>query len=510
MPQNPEKIQDHVELFHQPEYQQLFQNKKEFEKGHSAEEVARVAEWTKSWEYREKNFAREALTVNPAKGCQPLGAIFAAVGFEGTLPFVQGSQGCVAYFRTHLTRHYKEPFSAVSSSMTEDAAVFGGLQNMIDGLANAYQLYKPKMIAVSTTCMAEVIGDDLGAFISNAKNAGSIPQDFPVPFAHTPSFVGSHITGYDNMLKGILSNLTQGKKGSSNGKINFIPGFDTYVGNYREIKRMVSLMGIDYTLLADNSDYLDTPNDGHFKMYHPGTTLEEGADSINAKATVALQAHSTPKTREYIEKEWGQQVVVSRPWGIRGTDEFLMQLSQLTGKPIPAELELERGRAVDAMTDSHAWLHGKRFAIYGDPDLVYGVVSFMLELGAEPAHILVHNSNQDFEAEMQALLNSSPYGQNGKIWPGKDLWHLRSLLFTEPVDLMIGNSYAKYLWRDTKTPLIRIGYPIMDRHHLHRYSTIGYQGVINMLNWVVNGLFEEIDRNTNIPSKTDISFDLIR
>jgi len=53
--------------------------------------------------------------------------------------------------------------------MTEDAAVLGGLANMIDGLANAYSLYKPKMIAVSTTCMAEVIGDDLNGFIKNAK-----------------------------------------------------------------------------------------------------------------------------------------------------------------------------------------------------------------------------------------------------------------------------------------------------------------------------------------------------
>jgi nitrogenase molybdenum-iron protein beta chain len=50
----------------------------------------------------------------------------------------------------------------------------------------------------------------------------------------------------------------------------------------------------------------------------------------------------------------------------------------------------------------------------------------------------------------------------------------------------------------------------MDRHHLHRYATIGYEGTINLLNWVVNTIFEEIDRNTNIPSKTDISYDLIR
>ena len=37
------------------------------------EEVERVAAWINTEEYKEKNFAREALTVNPAKACQPLG-----------------------------------------------------------------------------------------------------------------------------------------------------------------------------------------------------------------------------------------------------------------------------------------------------------------------------------------------------------------------------------------------------------------------------------------------------
>ncbi len=511
MSQDVSNIKDHAKLFHQDEYQQLFAGKKEFEGGHSPEEVARVAEWTKTWEYREKNFAREALTVNPAKACQPLGAILAAVGFEATLPFVHGSQGCVAYFRTHFTRHFKEPFVGVSSSMTEDAAVFGGLNNLIDGLANSYKLYKPKMIAVCTTCMAEVIGDDLSAFISNAKDAGSVPEDLPVPFAHTPSFVGSHVTGYDNMLRGILMNLTAGKKvQTTNGKINLIPGFETYIGNLREVKRLTSLMGVPSTLLADNSDTLDSPNEGEYVMYPGGTPLEEAADACNGKFTIALQKYSTVKTREYIQTEWKQETAVHRPVGIRGTDEFLMALSELTGQPIPRELELERGRAVDAITDSHTWIHGKRVALYGEPDLVMGLLSFLLELGAEPVHVLVHNSNQEFEAEARALLDSSPFGQGATVWGGKDLWHMRSLLFTEPVDFLIGNSYGKYLARDTQIPLIRIGYPIFDRHHLHRYPTFGYQGAINLLNWIVNGLLEELDRNTNIAGKTDISYDLIR
>ena len=215
MTQNADHVLDHFELFRGPEYQQMLANKKKmFENPRDPAEVERIREWAKTPEYREKNFAREALTVNPAKACQPLGAVFAAVGFEGTIPFVHGSQGCVAYYRSHLSRHFKEPSSCVSSSMTEDAAVFGGLNNMIDGLANTYNMYKPKMIAVSTTCMAEVIGDDLNAFIKTAKEKGSVPAEYDVPFAHTPAFVGSHVTGYDNVLKGIIEHFWDGKAGN--------------------------------------------------------------------------------------------------------------------------------------------------------------------------------------------------------------------------------------------------------------------------------------------------------
>ena len=150
MSQNAENVLDHFNLFRSPEYIEMFENKKQFENPEPSDKLEQAREWTKTWEYREKNFAREALTVNPAKACQPLGAVFVAVGFEGTLPFVHGSQGCVAYYRSHFSRHFKEPSSCVSSSMTEDAAVFGGLNNMVDGLANAYSMYQPRHAATAT------------------------------------------------------------------------------------------------------------------------------------------------------------------------------------------------------------------------------------------------------------------------------------------------------------------------------------------------------------------------
>ena len=136
------------------------------------EDEKRVADWINTPEYREKNFARQALVINPAHACQPLGAELCAHGFEGTLPFVHGSQGCASYYRSTLNRHFREPAPAVCSAMSEDGAVFGGQNNLHEGLENAVALYHPKMIAIFTSCMPEIIGDDLTAFLKNARQKG--------------------------------------------------------------------------------------------------------------------------------------------------------------------------------------------------------------------------------------------------------------------------------------------------------------------------------------------------
>jgi nitrogenase molybdenum-iron protein beta chain len=519
MGQDAEKVIDHFELFRGSEYTSMLASKKcMFEDPVPAAELDRVKEWTKSEEYRKKNFAREALSINPAKACQPLGAVFAALGFERTLPFVHGSQGCVAYYRSHFSRHFKEPTSAVSSSMTEDAAVFGGLANMIDGLANSFNMYKPKMIAVSTTCMAEVIGDDLNAFIKNAKEKQSVPADLDVPFAHTPAFVGSHVVGYDNAMRGILEHFWDGKAGTApklerlpNGKLNFIGGFDGYtVGNIREIKRLFDLMGIEYTILGDNSDVWDTPGDGQFRMYDGGTTLEEAANAVHAHATVSMQEFCTEKTLDLIEGHGQEVIAFNHPVGVECTDRFLLEVSRLTGKPIPPAIAKERGRLIDAIADSSAHIHGKKFALYGDPDLTLGLTGFLLELGAEPVHILSTNGGSAWKEKVEALLAASPFGKGCHVYAQKDLWHMRSLLFTEPVDFLIGNTYGKFLERDTKTPLIRVGFPIFDRHHHHRYPVWGYQGGLNVLVTLLDKIFDTIDQNTQDIGKTDYSFDIIR
>jgi nitrogenase molybdenum-iron protein beta chain len=194
-----------------------------------------------------------------------------------------------------------------------------------------------------------------------------------------------------------------------------------------------------------------------------------------------------------------------------------MKVSEVTGKPIPESITKERGRLVDMMTDSHAWLHGKKMALYGDPDFVLGLTKFLLELGVEPTHIVCHNGTKRWEKAMKAILEASPYGANAKLYRGADLWHLRSLCFTDKPDFLIGNSHGKYIQRDTlhkgkafEVPLIRLGFPIFDRHHLHRHTTLGYEGGMYILTTLTNAVLERLDDETRLLGTTDISYDLVR
>ena len=160
---------------------------------------------------------------------------------------------------------------------------------------------------------------------------------------------------------------------------------------------------------------------------------------------------------------------------------------------------------MDAATDAHQYFHGKRFALFGDPDLMMGLASFLMEMGGEPVHIVSTNGTTKWSKQMQALLASSVYGSSAKVYQGKDLWHMPSLLMTEPVDMIIGDSHGKYAARDAGIPHVRVGFPITDRVNMHRYATIGYKGALNLITWIANAFIEEMDRNSD-----DAHFELLR
>ena len=133
-------------------------------------------------------------TVNPCTLCAPLGAALASAGVRGTVPLLHGGQGCATYIRRYLISHFREPMDIASSSFGESQTVFGGEANLHRALANIDRQYKPNLITVATTCVAETIGEDVERLLANffEKN----PGHGPVVWASTPSFKDGHVEGF--------------------------------------------------------------------------------------------------------------------------------------------------------------------------------------------------------------------------------------------------------------------------------------------------------------------------
>ena len=81
--QAAEKIKPCFPLFRDDDYKGMIARKREkFEEAPAKDKVAETFEWTTSKEYQDLNFKREALTINPAKACQPLGSALCGLGFH--------------------------------------------------------------------------------------------------------------------------------------------------------------------------------------------------------------------------------------------------------------------------------------------------------------------------------------------------------------------------------------------------------------------------------------------
>ncbi len=435
---------------------------------------------------------REALKINPAKTCQPIGAMYAALGIHGCMPHSHGSQGCCAYHRSHLTRHYKEPVIATTSSFTEGASVFGGLSNMTQALSNIFAIYNPDIVAVHTTCLSEVIGDDLPMMLRKAYDEGIIPEGKTVIHANTPSFVGSHITGFSSMTKAMVQYLSE-RSGCRQDQINLVPGF-TDPTDMREIKRLVGKMGIDMVLFPDTSGVLDQPQTGYYSMYPSGgVTIDRLKTTGDSKATIALGGYASGAAALELESRFNVPAsLMELPIGLTQTDRFIHALHECTGMKVPDAIELERGRLLDIMSDMQQYFHGLRIAVAGDPDNVISMVQMLVDLDMKPVYVLTGSPAQRFEERVRQLLGD--HVPDAIIRQNADLFDLHQWIKNGPVDLILGNTYCKQIARAENIPLVRFGFPILDRMSHRIFPTVGYIGAMRLMDKMIDALFDKKDR----------------
>jgi nitrogenase molybdenum-iron protein beta chain len=395
--------------------------------------------------------------------------MYALFGVHAAVPLVHGSQGCSAYPMRMFNRHFGEPVQVAVSSLGEDASVFGGKKNLVESIKNVIARRHPALIGVITTCLSETIGDDIDGIISE----GNFVDSKVVPI-HTPSYVGSHVTGYDNALKALVTNLSEeADSDNANGKLDIVPGM-VNPGDVLEIKQMLDSMDVSYTILSDISETLNAP----LILPKPpfprgGSSVAELEDCAKARGVIALCEHAGGSAAVYLKGKYGMAADTICPIGVANTDRFLDTVCDMTGVEIPV--------------DVHMKTCGKRAAIFADPDIALALAEFVTELGMVPVIVSSSTASRKF-------LQNAKSVTDGEILNGRDLYELQRAVKDNEVDILFGNTKCTPIAKDEDVAFVRCGFPVYDRVGYHRYGIMGYRGGVYLTDLITNAILEWGDR----------------
>jgi nitrogenase molybdenum-iron protein NifN len=439
-----------------------------------------------------------AATRNACKLCSPLGAAMVFKGIRGCLPFLHGSQGCATYIRRYMISHFREPVDIASSSFSEDDAIFGGARNFAQGVDNVIRQYQPEVVGVATTCLSETIGDHMIGMIKayQQRTEGSGP---PLVHVSTPAYTGTHSDGYHAAVKAVVQQFAKPMGLTMSRMVNLLPPMMS-CADLRHLRQLCSAYGLEATLLPDYAATLEGEGwDAYHRISPGGTSLDDLAEMGAACATLQLSpslVHAKDTAGTWMEAKLGVPCQrLGWPLGIRMTDQFCEALGRISAGPMPASLKSERGRLVDAYVDAHKYVAGKRAVVFGEPDLVVAVATFLAEIGIRPVLCATGAKVKGW----RELLGQQIEGGLADVdtLSGADHAKVSARARSLQPDLLVGASKGYPLARELKVPLVRIGFPIHDRIGAQRMLSVGYQGTQQLFDRVVNALLEAKQDNSS-------------
>ncbi|MBK9575669.1 MAG: nitrogenase [Fibrobacteres bacterium] len=434
-------------------------------------------------------------TANPCHQCRPLGAMVAFQGVEGCVPFLHGSQGCATYMRRYLISHFREPVDIASSSVSEKEAVLGGGPSLRKGLRNVTEKYGAKVVGLATTCLTETTGEDLGMLVhewdkevlENPLEAGN-PEVVKV---NCPSYDGTHMDGFHGATRALVEHFAENT--APHGGMTLFPNFVS-PADLRHLREMIAAFGMGATLVPDYSERLDGPALAEMPTMTDGGTTMDAMRALPGSRMAVEFGRTIPdklSANAVLRDKWNVPVRgLGLPIGIRETDAFFAVLEEASCKETPADWQLERGRLIDACVDAHKYLSGRTAVVFGDEDMVVGLVAFLTEIGVKTTLVASGGKSGRLASEIERVTRSF-LEEPPRVLSDSDFRDVEDCVESQQADLFIGHAKGYKLSRRRDVPLVRVGFPLHDRFGGQRMLHVGWRGALNLLDTIVNAILEK-------------------
>jgi nitrogenase molybdenum-iron protein NifN len=410
---------------------------------------------------------RKSVAVNPLKQSQPLGAALAFLGLKGMMPLFHGSQGCTAFAKVMLVRHFREAIPLSTTAMTEVSTILGGEENVEQAILTLVEKSNPAMIGLCTTGLTETRGDDMSGILQSIRKRNPQLHDLPVVFVSTPDFKGALQDGFAAAVESMVKTLPRSGETRPN-QITLLMGSGFAPGDVQEVKEIVEAFQLKAIVVPDLSLSLDGHLDDSYQtVTSDGTTLTELREIGSSVYTLAL-GESMRGAAEALQTQFDIPYEVFPSLShLDAIDSFLEGLADLSGLPVPAKYRRQRTQLQDAMLDTHFFFGRKQISLAMEPDLLWSMVHFLQSMGAEIQAAVTTTKSPLLE---QLPISSIAIG---------DFEDFEQLAVGS--NALIGNSNLAAIARRLNISLYRLGFPIFDRLGNGQRCIVGYRGMMQLL-----------------------------
>jgi nitrogenase molybdenum-iron protein NifN len=453
---------------------------------------------------------KKAVAVNPLKLSQPFGAALAFLGLKGTVPLFHGSQGCTAFAKTLLVRHFREAIPLSTTAMAEVSTVLGGEDNVEQAIAVLIEKSKPAMISLLTTGLTETRGEDMVGILKSIRKRHPEWDSVPIIFVSTPDYKGASQDGFAAAVESIVStdygtdpelytndilvtppvaysSLSCPPSSHTKPQITILGSAMLAPGDVEEIKEIVEAFGLKPLMIPDLAGSLDGHLEDDFQTVTTGGTTVEQLRQLHCSIYTLAIGESMRPAAEKIKSRFGIAYdLLPQLAGLKAVDNFLWRLAQIVNSrhdphvemppQIPEKYKRQRRQLQDAILDTHFYFGRKRVSLGLEPDLLYQTSWLLHDMGVE-IHAAVTPTKSP-------LLEDLPI-ESVTIGDLEDLE-----MMADGSELLITNSHGDALAKKLGIPLYRLGYPIYDRLGNGQRCHVGYRGTMQFLFEVGNLLLD--------------------
>lgn len=409
----------------------------------------------------------KALATRPLKSSQPIGAALAFLGLRNCLPMLHGAQGCSAFGKVFLVRHFRETIPLQTTAMDQVATVMNADENVVVGLRTLCEKHRPEVIGLPTTGLSETQGTDIHRLVREFRAKHPEFAATAIVPVNTPDFAGCFESGFALALDAIIDTLVPESRrvGRRHRQVNVLASSMLTPGDVEAIKEWIEAFGLRPVVVPDVGDSLDghLVDAQHSALTLGGVPLGEIVALGESIATLAIGRSIRPAADRLAARTGVPTYHFDHLVGLSACDAFTQTLSQLSGEPVPARLERQRSQLQDAMADTHFMTGFLRVGIALDPDLLHALSALLVGVGAQIVAAV---------APMRADVLESVAAAQVQVG---DLEDFERLVAAQGAQLLIGNSHCSEIAERSGSGLLHAGFPLYDKVGGYARGWSGYR-----------------------------------